>query len=145
MTPSVAVSAAVRPRVPTTAARLVSRALRRAALRLGVSPEALESLAVRIVDDREMARLHEAQLPEETRGTLSHVALVEREWKRFQAVLPELRQAFPSLASRFDSLATMVMDGSMAKIIVWFDNGWGYSVRIVETLDLLAEFEEVSV
>ena len=32
----------------------------------------------------------------------------------------------------FDSLATLVVGGSMLKTIVWFDNGWGYSVRVVE-------------
>ena len=34
----------------------------------------------------------------------------------------------------FDSLATLVVGGSMLKTIVWFDNGWGYSVRVVEAL-----------
>jgi probable rRNA maturation factor len=58
----VAVASAVRPRVPTTVSRRVSRALRRAAARLGVDADALAGLAVRIVDDREMARLREAHL-----------------------------------------------------------------------------------
>jgi len=44
----------------------------------------------------------------------------------------------------FDSLATMVMANTMAKIIVWFDNGWGYSARILETLELLSDLEEAS-
>ncbi len=34
----------------------------------------------------------------------------------------------------YDGLATMVMDGTMIKAIVWFDNGWGYAARIVETI-----------
>lgn len=42
----------------------------------------------------------------------------------------------------FDSLATLVIGDSMAKTIIWFDNGWGYSARIVETL---AKFEEMGV
>ena len=37
----------------------------------------------------------------------------------------------------FDSLATLVVGGSMLKTIVWFDNGWGYSVRVVETLRMI--------
>ena len=41
----------------------------------------------------------------------------------------------------FDSLATMVMGDTMAKTIVWFDNGWGYSVRILETLNRIAALE----
>jgi glyceraldehyde 3-phosphate dehydrogenase len=41
----------------------------------------------------------------------------------------------------FDSLATMVMGDTMAKTIVWFDNGWGYSVRILETLNQIGAME----
>ncbi len=37
----------------------------------------------------------------------------------------------------FDSLATMVMDDTMVKTITWFNNGWGYSARVVEVLDLM--------
>ncbi len=39
----------------------------------------------------------------------------------------------------YDSLATMVMEDTMVKVIVWFDNGWGYSNRILETLELFAQ------
>lgn len=35
----------------------------------------------------------------------------------------------------FDSLATLVMGGTMIKTITWFDNGWGYTARIVATLE----------
>ncbi len=38
----------------------------------------------------------------------------------------------------FDSLATMVIGETMAKVIVWFDNGWGYTARVVETLEKMA-------
>ena len=38
----------------------------------------------------------------------------------------------------FDSLATMVMDGTMVKTITWFNNGWGYSARLVEVLELMS-------
>jgi glyceraldehyde 3-phosphate dehydrogenase len=26
----------------------------------------------------------------------------------------------------------MVIDGNMAKIVSWYDNEWGYSVRVVD-------------
>ncbi|MBT8216156.1 MAG: type I glyceraldehyde-3-phosphate dehydrogenase [Acidimicrobiia bacterium] len=44
-----------------------------------------------------------------------------------------------SQSGNFDSLATMVVDGTMIKSIVWFDNGWGYSVRLVEVLNKMTE------
>ncbi len=45
-----------------------------------------------------------------------------------------------SYSSVFDSLATMVLGDRLAKIIAWFDNGWGYSHRV---LDLLQRFREM--
>lgn len=41
----------------------------------------------------------------------------------------------------FDGLATMVLDGTMLKSIIWFDNGWGYSARAVEVIEKLAAFD----
>jgi glyceraldehyde 3-phosphate dehydrogenase len=38
----------------------------------------------------------------------------------------------------FDSLSTMVMEETMVKTITWFNNGWGYSARIVEILEQMA-------
>jgi glyceraldehyde 3-phosphate dehydrogenase len=35
----------------------------------------------------------------------------------------------------FDSQATMVLD-DLVKLILWYDNGWGYSRRLVEVLEL---------
>ena len=32
----------------------------------------------------------------------------------------------------FDSQLTMVTDGTLAKLIAWYDNEWGYSCRLVE-------------
>jgi glyceraldehyde 3-phosphate dehydrogenase len=31
-----------------------------------------------------------------------------------------------------DAQFTMVMDGEMAKVVAWYDNEWGYSVRTVD-------------
>ncbi|NND83735.1 MAG: type I glyceraldehyde-3-phosphate dehydrogenase [Acidimicrobiia bacterium] len=42
----------------------------------------------------------------------------------------------------YDSLATMVMDDDLAKLIIWFDNGWGYSARIVQTLERMNAMKE---
>lgn len=38
----------------------------------------------------------------------------------------------------FDSLSTMVMDGSMVKVLAWYDNEWGYSCRIADLAAYIA-------
>ncbi|MCI0424405.1 MAG: type I glyceraldehyde-3-phosphate dehydrogenase, partial [Actinobacteria bacterium] len=38
----------------------------------------------------------------------------------------------------FDSLATMVTGGNLVKTITWFNNGWGYSNRVVEVTARIA-------
>jgi glyceraldehyde 3-phosphate dehydrogenase len=35
-------------------------------------------------------------------------------------------------SSIIDALSNMVMDGNMAKVVTWYDNEWGYSVRTVD-------------
>ncbi|MDR0879769.1 MAG: type I glyceraldehyde-3-phosphate dehydrogenase [Clostridioides sp.] len=44
-----------------------------------------------------------------------------------------------SRSSIVDGLSTMVMDGNMAKIVSWYDNEWGYSVRTVDLVKYVAE------
>jgi glyceraldehyde 3-phosphate dehydrogenase len=45
----------------------------------------------------------------------------------------------------FDGLATVVMDDTMLKAIIWFDNGWGYAARAVEVMEKLATFQKQEV
>jgi glyceraldehyde 3-phosphate dehydrogenase len=40
-----------------------------------------------------------------------------------------------------DGLATLVMEGTMLKMIIWFDNGWGYAARALEVIEHLAAFD----
>ncbi|KOA18286.1 glyceraldehyde-3-phosphate dehydrogenase [Clostridium homopropionicum DSM 5847] len=42
-------------------------------------------------------------------------------------------------SSIIDALSTMVIDGNMAKIIAWYDNEWGYSVRVVDIVNFVAD------
>jgi glyceraldehyde 3-phosphate dehydrogenase len=35
-------------------------------------------------------------------------------------------------SSIFDSLLTMVVDGTLVKVIAWYDNEWGYSNRVID-------------
>jgi glyceraldehyde 3-phosphate dehydrogenase len=37
-------------------------------------------------------------------------------------------------SSIFDSLSTRVMDGNFVKVISWYDNEWGYSLRTVDIM-----------
>jgi len=39
----------------------------------------------------------------------------------------------------FDGLSTMVMGKTLAKVFAWYDNEWGFSVRMVEMLELMAK------
>jgi len=38
-----------------------------------------------------------------------------------------------------DGLSTMVLDGNMAKVVAWYDNEWGYSCRVADLANLVAE------
>ncbi|MEW5867162.1 MAG: type I glyceraldehyde-3-phosphate dehydrogenase [Bacillota bacterium] len=37
-----------------------------------------------------------------------------------------------------DALSTMVMDGTMVKVIAWYDNEWAYSLRVVDLAAYIA-------
>ncbi len=41
-------------------------------------------------------------------------------------------------SSIIDSLSTMVADGTMAKVVSWYDNEWGYSNRVVDLVQFIA-------
>ena len=36
----------------------------------------------------------------------------------------------------------MVIDGTMLKSVIWFDNGWGYAARALEVIELMAAFDK---
>jgi len=44
-------------------------------------------------------------------------------------------------SSTFDSLATMVLEERVSKTLAWYDNGWGYSHRVV---DLILRFKKMN-
>jgi glyceraldehyde-3-phosphate dehydrogenase (NAD(P)) len=43
------------------------------------------------------------------------------------------------VSSIVDSSLTMVMGGNMVKVIAWYDNEWGYSQRVVDLAELVAQ------
>jgi glyceraldehyde 3-phosphate dehydrogenase len=42
-------------------------------------------------------------------------------------------------SSIVDAQFTFVMEGTMAKVVSWYDNEWGYSVRTVDLAALVAK------
>ncbi|QCX34656.1 type I glyceraldehyde-3-phosphate dehydrogenase [Caloramator sp. E03] len=42
-------------------------------------------------------------------------------------------------SSIVDALSTMVIEGNMVKVVSWYDNEWGYSNRIVDLVNYVAE------
>ena len=44
-----------------------------------------------------------------------------------------------SASSIVDALSTVVLEGKMAKVLSWYDNEWGYSCRVGDLAQLMAE------
>ncbi len=42
-------------------------------------------------------------------------------------------------SSIFDSGMTKVLEGNFAKILAWYDNEWGYSVRVADLCKFFVE------
>jgi glyceraldehyde 3-phosphate dehydrogenase len=42
-------------------------------------------------------------------------------------------------SSSIDALSTMVLEGNMVKVLSWYDNEVGYSSRVVDLVDYLAQ------
>ena len=42
-------------------------------------------------------------------------------------------------SSIVDSQMTKVLDGNLVKVLAWYDNEWGYSMRIVDMIDFVAK------
>mgnify|MGYP002622239708 FL=1 len=47
-----------------------------------------------------------------------------------------VRSTFSGL---IDGLATMGINNKKIKLIIWFDNGWGYAARIIDTIKRLGQ------
>ena len=49
-----------------------------------------------------------------------------------------------SHSSIFDSLLTQVMQDRMVKVVSWYDNEWGYSTRVEELVQRLAQMDGIT-
>ncbi len=72
-------------------------------------------------------------------------ALQEASFTRYRNVLDYVADPIVSsdvkgstYSGLFDSLSTMVMGDTLVKTITWFNNGWGYSARVVEAVERLS-------
>ncbi len=43
-------------------------------------------------------------------------------------------------SSIVDAQSTMVIDGNMVKVVSWYDNEWGYSVRVADLVSYMAQW-----
>lgn len=43
-----------------------------------------------------------------------------------------------SHSSIVDALSTMVIEGNMVKVVAWYDNEWGYSNRVIDLVEYIA-------
>ncbi|MFO7296532.1 MAG: type I glyceraldehyde-3-phosphate dehydrogenase, partial [Clostridia bacterium] len=41
-------------------------------------------------------------------------------------------------SSIVDALSTMVIEGTLAKVVAWYDNEWGYSNRVADLIMYIA-------
>ena len=41
-------------------------------------------------------------------------------------------------SSIVDAALTTVMEGNFAKVVAWYDNEWGYSMRVVDLVKYMA-------
>jgi glyceraldehyde 3-phosphate dehydrogenase len=42
-------------------------------------------------------------------------------------------------SSIFDATNTMVMDGDLVKVTMWYDNEWGYACRTADLIERIAK------
>ena len=42
-------------------------------------------------------------------------------------------------SSIFSALDTLVIGGDLAKVVAWYDNEWGYSLRVADLVAYVAE------
>jgi len=87
------------------------------------------------------AILKKATTKEEINAAMKHAA--ENELK---GILEYVEEPIVSVdiihnshSSIFDALLTQVIDGTLVKVIAWYDNEWGYSNRLAELIGKMAK------
>ncbi|MGV2828022.1 type I glyceraldehyde-3-phosphate dehydrogenase [Myxosarcina sp. GI1(2024)] len=88
-----------------------------------------------------VAQVEKKTIAEEVNGVLKAAAEGELKgilgYTEEELVSTDFRKT--DVSSTVDASLTMVLDGDMVKVIGWYDNEWGYSQRVVDLAELVAE------
>lgn len=125
--------------IPTTtgAARAVGKVLPELAGKLDGYAMRVPTLNVSVVDmTLEMQRETSVQeiddvLSAAAAGELNNILRVNRE----QLVSIDFNHT--SYSSHYDATQTIVSDGTLVKVLCWYDNEWGFANRMLDTLSAL--------
>lgn len=122
----------------TNSAEVISRALPRLGDRLSVS-----ALNVPVVDGSNIDMV--AEIDGTATRTEINEAIREAVARKYQGIIDYVDDPIVSSDVRldphsgiYDSLAAMVTGGTLVKTVTWFNNGWGYSHRVVEVATSIA-------
>jgi len=89
---------------------------------------------------------HDREVTVEAINEVVRTAASTERWKDILEYVTDPIVSSDILNSRYsgsyDSLATMVLGKNVSKTLTWFDNGWGYSHRVVDLIRCFAQFEK---
>lgn len=103
-----------------------------AALNVPVSDGSTVDLVTEVRDATDVTTLNAA-----VRTAIESKYSKVMEYSADPIVSSDVRQS--TYSGIYDSLAAMVMGGTMIKTITWYNNGWGYTARIVEAAEKMAD------
>ena len=88
-----------------------------------------------------VAQVEKRTFTEEVNEALQHAAQGQLKGILEYSDLPLVSSDYKGndASSIVDASLTMVMDGDMVKVIAWYDNEWGYSQRVVDLAELVAQ------
>jgi glyceraldehyde-3-phosphate dehydrogenase (NAD(P)) len=88
-----------------------------------------------------VAQVEKKTIAEEVNGALKAAAEGELKGVLAYTDLPLVSSDYrcTDVSSTVDGLLTLVLDGDMLKVIAWYDNEWGYSQRVVDLAEVVAQ------
>jgi glyceraldehyde-3-phosphate dehydrogenase (NAD(P)) len=88
-----------------------------------------------------VAQVEKKTIAEEVNGALRAAAEGELKGVLAYTDLPLVSSDYrcTDVSSTVDGLLTLVLDGDMLKVVAWYDNEWGYSQRVVDLAEVVAQ------